>query len=158
MGTCPGNCQVVHMPTVSLETVPFLFSNNFIGVWNVPRRRNQDNGRRETNPFKFITWQWSDDQLRGLKQFLGGMDGDYSEHILNVVEREWKLSISQHYQSGRYLCTLTDKRGRPGCNNCCFVTEHSDISLSLLGAVYLATEILESGNPRDNDTSDLDLW
>jgi len=109
------------------------------------RKRSSKGGSGSSVGFKFVSIKWSEQQLGEVRKWIINYAGMGTKALAEVVDRGWKVSLSQHPQTGRYLATITDKLGRPGCAKCCFVVEHGSLDNAVIGALYAASEILDEG-------------
>ncbi len=108
-------------------------------------RRKRKSSSGGGSAFKFVPIRWSESQLDGVRKYVVDYAGMGTKAIASVCDRGWKLSISQHPQTGRYLATITDKLGRAGCGHCCFIVEHGSLDNAVIGALYAAIELLDDG-------------
>lgn len=124
----------------------------------MPRRSGTGGDRTGTNSFRYEFVHWTPQQLMELRGWLSGNDNALESSLIDVVDKGWKLSISENKQTGRYLVSITDKWGRPGCKGISFGIEHSEVSAAIMGAIYYAVEIIGEGiTEGDRQTVD-DDW
>lgn len=122
------------------------------------RNGNNKPGSSRSTGFQFIYIKWSDSQLDALRKWYSSEDRAFTELLYLIVSSGWKVSVSEHTQTGRILATLTDKWDRPGCDNCCFCIEHSTVDGAVKGAFYAASELLHKGSSATKGDADSDLW
>ena len=112
---------------------------------DMPRKKPSGRSKGAGAGFKFHVVQWSPDQLQAVRKWIADYSGVVGEMLSNLCDAGWKVSMSQHPQTGRYLATITDKLSRPGCSNCCFIIEHNDLENAIIGACFAASELFEEG-------------
>lgn len=136
-----------------------LFVFLFLEVWrDMGKRKGGSVNKGPRNGFRFVQVKWSEGQLHAVRKWVVDYAGMGTKAISEVCERGWKLSVSQHPQTARFLATITDKFGRPGCSNCCFIVEHSVLENAVIGALYAATELFDDGVIENPMVDSIDDW
>lgn len=115
------------------------------GTTKVPRERKHKDNDSSNTDFSFIRLTSDKAYIERLAKSLGDDRTITEDDLLDVVDRDWKLSISLHATHGYYIVTLTDKRKRKGCHKRAFMLEHNDLATAIKAAVYSAVEHLENG-------------
>lgn len=122
------------------------------------RRLNKEDTKAGPGGYSFVYVDFSSNQLESLKKWLAGNERAAIDLLQHVVDSGWKVSVSQHQQTDRYLVTLTDKWHRPGCSKTSYCVEHSDLENAILGATYAATEIYDEGDKTSRKKTKEDAW
>lgn len=122
------------------------------------RKPSTKSRQSNASNFRFEYVHWSDAQLTALRKHLSSSVVSVDDTMLNIVESGWKISVSQHEQSGRYIVSLTDKWQRPGLAGITFGIEHGDFVAAIRGACFYADTILDNGIQSKDTEGMVDLW
>lgn len=109
------------------------------------RRKTGNDSRKTTASFRFVDFTTDRNQIEKISKALGENRSITGDDLYSLTDAEWKLSISQHKEHGYYTAALTDKKGRKGCSNKCFVVHHNDLDTAIRAAIYIGVEILDAG-------------
>lgn len=109
------------------------------------RRKSGNSSRSNGSSFQFIWVDFTDKQLVELRAHVSSPELTLEKCLYSLVEKGWKVSISENRQSGRFLVSITDKWDRQGCSGITWGVEHSDLISAVYGADFYAEEIIGDG-------------